>query len=396
MVTFTSPQLSPASAHLFSLALSTIYVGSIYISSKSRLVFNTPTPTPTPSPPTRSPTPSFSSYTEPNVANGSSPPSLNPDDIARANRRASPFNGSNSSSSSTASSGPRGKLKDERWRDDPEVIKARLTAVSIASLVCCTSVYIVLYTITPTPAPTLWDLAARLGFILPRNVLVSFTISSLTATAWDVLKLHLITPVLFFGPLYATWLAGVMPGQRYWSWEFHVRRGLWTWQGIRNVIVAPPTEEIVFRGCILSILHLAGASKYQLIFLSPLSFGLAHVHHAWDTFNRYGRTSQAAMRALLVTFFQLTYTTLFGCYTAFLFLRTSSIYPAISAHMFCNFMGFPRIGYEMQMFPRRKTSIAIAYALGVLGFYYVLFNWTWTPDSFYWANFIEERTMDLY
>jgi prenyl protein peptidase len=71
----------------------------------------------------------------------------------------------------------------------------------------------------------------------------------------------------------------------------------------------------------LAILHLAGVSRTQLILFSPLSFGLgaflhllpyisyadsfnvmtAHVHHAWDVFNRYGRTSQAALRALTVT-----------------------------------------------------------------------------------------------
>lgn len=67
---------------------------------------------------------------------------------------------------------------------------------------------------------------------------------------WDVLKPHLITPVLFLGPLYAIWLSGVMPGQRYWSWEMHVRRGLWTWQGIRNVLVV--------RFCLLSTCRSCG------------------------------------------------------------------------------------------------------------------------------------------
>lgn len=145
----------------------------------------------------------------------------------------------------------------------------------------------------------------------------------------------------------------------------------------------------MFRGCTLAVLNLAGIPRTRLIFLSPLSFGIgepsepfaqvlklmficvvAHVHHFWDVFNRYGRTPRAALHALTVTckihflllsispdtaiVFQLTYTTIFGCYTSYLFLRTSSIYPPISAHMFCNTMRFPAIGNEMKMFPRQS------------------------------------------
>jgi len=39
----------------------------------------------------------------------------------------------------------RERLANERWRDDPDVIRARLVAVSLASLVCCASVFYILY-----------------------------------------------------------------------------------------------------------------------------------------------------------------------------------------------------------------------------------------------------------
>ena len=32
------------------------------------------------------------------------------------------------------------KEQDERWKDDPDVIKARLATVGLATLVCCLSV----------------------------------------------------------------------------------------------------------------------------------------------------------------------------------------------------------------------------------------------------------------
>lgn len=87
----------------------------------------------------------------------------------------------------------------------------------------------------------------------------------------------------------------------------------------------PVTEEIVFRACILAIYHLAGASRPKMIFLSPLWFGVgklctlsfakdpsrkafltsylftAHLHHAWDVYNRFGRTTSALKRAVFTT-----------------------------------------------------------------------------------------------
>jgi len=40
----------------------------------------------------------------------------------------------------TSNGQPRPKEHDERWRDDPDVIKARLVAVGLATLVCCLGV----------------------------------------------------------------------------------------------------------------------------------------------------------------------------------------------------------------------------------------------------------------
>lgn len=47
--------------------------------------------------------------------------------------------------------------------------------------------------------------------------------------------------------------------------------------------------------------------------------------------------------AVLRTVFQFTYTSLFGFFAAFVFLRTGSVYAAIVAHSFCNWQGLPRL-----------------------------------------------------
>lgn len=183
MLTFSTPKLSPAFAHALSFVFSAIYVGSIYISSTTRL-----------------------SFTNPHQS------------THHANGRIS----------------PREKLKDERWRDDPDVIKPRLVAVSIASLICCTSVHFVLRSLSTTASSS--DTLTRLGFDLTLPPLLSSGWWS-WSTFWELARPHLITPVLFFGPLYATWLSRTLPGQTFWSWEEHVNQNLWTWQGIRNVLV---------------------------------------------------------------------------------------------------------------------------------------------------------------
>ncbi|KAF4577474.1 hypothetical protein EYR40_003015 [Pleurotus pulmonarius] len=265
----------------------------------------------------------------------------------------------------------------ERWRDDPDVIRARLIAVTIVSLVSCTIVFGALWqSIGPESIEvTLEATLVRLGFSMPEFSL-------------DALLPHLITPLLFLGPLYALYLDFSSPYPATGSFK----DVLFSWQGTRNYVVAPITEEIVFRACVLAVYNLSGASKTKMIMLAPLSFGVAHVHHAWDIFNRYGRTPAAAKRALLTALFQLSYTTLFGSFVSYLFLRTGSILPPITAHIFCNVMGLPQLGYEVSRFPKQKRFIYLAYMTGVLGFVMKLVPWTKTPYSLYWQPRGQEMT----
>jgi prenyl protein peptidase len=51
------------------------------------------------------------------------------------------------------------------------------------------------------------------------------------------------------------------------------------WIYIRNYLMGPMYEELVFRQCFLGILTLAKVSNAYIILISPMFFGLAHVHH---------------------------------------------------------------------------------------------------------------------
>ena len=50
---------------------------------------------------------------------------------------------------------------------------------------------------------------------------------------------------------------------------------------------------------------------------------------------------QGVMLSMLVSLFQFTYTTIFGMYSALLFVRTGHFAAPFIVHSYCNFMGFP-------------------------------------------------------
>jgi prenyl protein peptidase len=73
---------------------------------------------------------------------------------------------------------------------------------------------------------------------------------------------------------------------------------------------------------------------------SPLVFGVAHVHHYFEV--RIARPDIPMYFALLNSFIQLCFTSLFGTYATFIFLRTGSLLAVIVIHAFCNSIGLPR------------------------------------------------------
>lgn len=102
----------------------------------------------------------------------------------------------------------------------------------------------------------------------------------------------------------------------------------------------PVTEEVLFRSVIIAVHLLAKVPPSRLVFIIPLYFGIAHVHHFYEFTLTHPQAPLIA--ALLRSLFQFTYTSLFGFYAAFVYLRTGNLYACIIAHSFCNFMGLPR------------------------------------------------------
>ncbi|KAJ7143969.1 hypothetical protein C8R44DRAFT_602127, partial [Mycena epipterygia] len=166
------------------------------------------------------------------------------------------------------------------------------------------------------------------------------------------------TPLLFLGPLDASYLASALPGKARYSLERDFLGVFFICINIHNYVLVS-VHWAWHPSCCTGTAHraLGGAARWKMIVVTPLVFGLAHVHHAWETYSRHGRSS--ALKRAAASTHGVYYTTLFGVHASFLFLRTASIVPPLTAHVFCNIMGVPQIGAELHNFPARKNGASI-------------------------------------
>ncbi|KAG7382386.1 CAAX prenyl protease [Phytophthora boehmeriae] len=135
---------------------------------------------------------------------------------------------------------------------------------------------------------------------------------------------------------------------------------------LRTYVLGPLTEEFVFRSCMVPLLVCAEFTVKQIVLGSPLMFGAAHLHH----FMEYVRHGRSPKEAALTVGFQLIYTSLFGAYATFIFLRTGHFVSIFLVHMFCNVMGFPDLSFfnpENGLHPYRIVLLG-AYLIGIYGF----------------------------
>ncbi|KAK8111079.1 uncharacterized protein PG998_007536 [Apiospora kogelbergensis] len=206
-------------------------------------------------------------------------------------------------------------------RDAPSVIRARITSVSLSCIVCSVATLVVL---TSQGQASYADALHSMGY-WPLG---------LVGTA----KSLFLTAILFLGPLYEALV--VDEGWRDWTSLQSAKDLFKEWTTWRNIIAGPFTEEVLFRSASVPLMLLAHTSVAKTIFLSPVIFGLAHLHHFYEF--RISHPGVPVMAAVMRSLLQLTYTSLFGAYATFVFLRTGSLLAIFVVHAFCNCMGFPR------------------------------------------------------
>ncbi|KAI1781461.1 hypothetical protein F4818DRAFT_38509 [Hypoxylon cercidicola] len=207
-------------------------------------------------------------------------------------------------------------------RDAPSVIRARIASVSLSCVVCSFITFLILT--SPGQATTSEALHA-LGYWPVGPV--------------ETVKCFLLTAVLFAGPLYEYLV--VDEGWREWLALQPVYKVFNEWTRWRNIVAGPYTEEVLFRSASVPLMLAAQVSVPTTIFISPLIFGLAHLHHAYEF--RVTHPNVPLATVVLRSVVQLSYTTLFGAYVSFLFLRSGSVLAIFVVHAFCNCMGLPRV-----------------------------------------------------
>jgi len=215
-------------------------------------------------------------------------------------------------------------------RDSPSVIRARVRSVTLACIACAVvNIYIL----------------AVLGHANPRDVLRLWGVWPIHPA--DIVKLLGLSAVLFAGPLFKTLVA---EGE----WRSLITPStlkaelLDSWTGYRNLIVAPASEELVFRSLVISLYLLAKVPPTRIVFTTPLIFGMAHLHHlaanlrSQTPANRKCPPPAAVLQCVAISAFQFAYTSLFGFFAAFALLRTGNVYGVVLVHSFCNCMGVPQ------------------------------------------------------
>ncbi|KAI2773204.1 hypothetical protein F4815DRAFT_504390 [Daldinia loculata] len=207
-------------------------------------------------------------------------------------------------------------------RDAPSVIRARIASVSLTCIACSIITFVIL---TSQGQATIAEALHTLGY-WPLGLV-------------ETAKCLLLTAILFAGPLYERLV--VDEGWRGWlSLQplSDLFGELTTW---RNIVAGPFTEEALFRSASVPLMLAAQTSVTTTVFLSPLVFGLAHLHHFYEF--RITHPQVPVTFGLLRSLMQLGYTTLFGAYATFLFLRSGSLIAVFVVHAFCNCMGLPRV-----------------------------------------------------
>ncbi|PVV00009.1 hypothetical protein BB559_000193 [Furculomyces boomerangus] len=242
-------------------------------------------------------------------------------------------------------------------RKNPILIKQRMKGAIVSCLLTIILSAIYLYKHADLGKKTFLLVAKDLGLLLSNEP--KGTIYTLALTFG-----------IFAGPLYVEYLATKNIPIKTMFQEFC--SSFTDVVGLRNFVVGPITEELVYRASIVPLLLRTNMSKNQVVFLAPLIFGFAHLHHIMEK-----RKAKIGWNyAILSSVAQFGYTTVFGWFITHIFITTSnktpkfttsfinillipiscadSIYACIASHVVCNLMGFPDIKLAMSLSEYKK------------------------------------------
>lgn len=221
-------------------------------------------------------------------------------------------------------------------RDHPLTIKRRFFSVFIMMFISPMFLY-VMGSEELFKKATIWEL---LGFRI--DGIVNASIIPL-----------MLTMVLFLGPLSMTQYSGFNASE----YMDNFTNLIW----LRNHIVAPLSEEFTFRACMLPLLQQC-FGRLASILICPLFFGVAHFHHMQERL----KSGMCLKTTIIISSFQFLYTTLFGVYSAYLFVRTGHFAAPFVVHAFCNHMGFPNFEEALSYKSPKKERVCSLFLIGLV------------------------------
>lgn len=131
---------------------------------------------------------------------------------------------------------------------------------------------------------------------------------------------------------------------------------------IRDYVLAPISEELIYRGLIFLINNDTNTDsnhKNRHVF-TPFLFGVAHIHHGIQLYQQ----NVPVMTIVITTGFQLIYTSLFGKLSEIVYSGTNqNLWSCIVLHMICNVFGLPSFTLDSS----KLIHQVMFYSLIVLG-----------------------------
>ena len=232
-------------------------------------------------------------------------------------------------------------------RDHPSTVRRRMYAILVVCLLAPSALYLLVW------------------LLLGHMSIVSFMVElgvKLNGFPAAVCFPTLLVVVLYAGPIFQAWLEGTpVIGVSHHRWDIV----------LRNYIIAPFAEELVFRSCMLPVL-VPALGQLRAVLICPLFFGIAHVHHLVEWYRKPG--AMPFSEACLTVFFQFCYTSIFGLFEGFLFVRTGHLAANVLCHALCNVLGLPP--FDRALAHPRKYLILFVYVVGFVMFFVLLFPLT--------------------
>ncbi|KNC75000.1 hypothetical protein SARC_12468 [Sphaeroforma arctica JP610] len=105
-------------------------------------------------------------------------------------------------------------------------------------------------------------------------------------------------------------------------------------------------------------------------------FGIAHMHHVYESVFVRGEPWRTALLRAAV---QFSYTSAFGLYSAYVFLKTGHFAAPLFCHAFCNALGFPDFEYIIE---HEQKKVLVPVLVGGLLSFVATFKILLSADNF--------------